>query len=425
MFRPLCSLALIGGLGVTSACVKAPADAPLRATTDVLVKAEAAIIEARVPPHATLASLLRGHELSGELVNAAVRSAASVFNPRQLRADRPYRLVLSFDGFLREFEYEIDTDRFLRIVSRDRERPQVLDAEILPFEKESNVVAIRGEIDAAHPSLIAAMGESGEHVQLAMALADVFGGEVDFNSGLQRGDRFEVLFEKSTRDGEFAGYGAIHAATFVSNGKTHRAFRWVHPGTGRAGYYDAEGRSLKRVFLVSPLKFEPRVTSRFSRSRVHPVHNTVRAHTGVDYGAPYGAAVIAVADGTIVSAAWAGAGGKQVRIRHDGGVETFYMHLSAYAPGLRAGQRVSQGQMIGRVGATGTVTGPHLHFSLRRHNQFIDPVAERRRQPPGEPIAPEHVAAFRDGRNAMLQRIETTLLAERSRPQPDAIGASQ
>ena len=134
-----------------------------------------------------------------------------MFNPRRLRADRPYRLVLSFDGFLREFEYQIDTDKFLRIISRDHERPEVLDAEVLPFEKESNVLAIRGDIDAEHSSLIAAMGETGENIQLAMALADIFGGQIDFNSDLKQGDRFELLFEKSTREGQFAGYGNILA----------------------------------------------------------------------------------------------------------------------------------------------------------------------------------------------------------------------
>src|SRR5918993_1018096 len=139
-------------VAASSASCAAPSEAPPRAVTEVVLRAEAAIIEARVPRHATLDSLLRQHQLSTELVNAAVRSARSVFNPRQLRADRPYRLVLSFDGFLREFEYEIDTERFLRIISRDRGRPEVLDAEVLPFEKDSNVVAIRGEIDGDHSS---------------------------------------------------------------------------------------------------------------------------------------------------------------------------------------------------------------------------------------------------------------------------------
>ncbi|MGH8637913.1 MAG: M23 family metallopeptidase, partial [Burkholderiales bacterium] len=234
-----------------------------------------------------------------------------------------------------------------------------------------------------------------------------------------------VLFEKSTRDGEFAGYGDILGATFVADGQTHQAFRWIHPETGKAAYYDEAGRSLKRFFLVSPLKFEPRITSHFSRRRLHPVLNRVRAHTGVDYGAPHGAAVVAVADGTIVSAGWAGGGGKQVRIRHKGGLETYYLHLSAYGPGIRAGRHVNQGEVIGRVGSTGTATGPHLHFSLRKNNVFVDPVAERRRQPPGEPIPPSHLEAFRASRDSMLQDIENSVLADAARQRPDAVKAAQ
>jgi murein DD-endopeptidase MepM/ murein hydrolase activator NlpD len=423
MLRRLSSIALIALLA--GACARPEPLARSVPSVDVVLKAEHAVIQSRVPRNATLDSLLRQHQLSADLVNAVVRSARSVFNPRQLRADRPYRLVLSFDGFLREFEYEIDADRFLRIISRDSERPDVLDAEVVPFEKQSSVVAIRGEIDADHPSLIAAMGETGENIQLAMALAEVFGGQIDFNSDLQPGDGFEVLFEKSTREGgEFAGYGAILGATFVADGRTHQAFRWVHPETNKAAYYDEHGRSLKRFFLVSPLKFEPRITSHFSRRRLHPVHKTVRAHTGVDYGAPHGAAVVAVADGVVVSAGWAGGGGNQVRIRHDGGMETYYLHLSSFAPGIRAGVRVDQGRTIGRVGATGTATGPHLHFSLRRHNSFVDPVAERRRQPPGEPIPASHLGEFRASRDSMLQQIGEVMLAEGARPRPDAVKAA-
>src|SRR5829696_6108443 len=230
-------------LAAAAACSTPPPAPPARAVRDVLLHAENAVIESRVPRHGTLDSILRQHQLSADLVNAAVRSAASVFNPRQLRADRPYRLVLSLDGFLRVFEYEIDTDRFLRIINRDTGTPEALDAEVVPFEKESNEVAIRGDVDAAHPSLIAAMGGSGETIQLAIALADIFGGEIDLNNDLKRGDHFEVLFEKSTREGQFAGYGAILGATFVANGKQHQAYRWINPETGNAAYYDEEGRS--------------------------------------------------------------------------------------------------------------------------------------------------------------------------------------
>jgi murein DD-endopeptidase MepM/ murein hydrolase activator NlpD len=399
---------------------------PVRRTgSDVFLRIEAEIFEARVPPHATLETLLRDHELPAELVQAAVESARAVFNPRHIRADQPYRLVRSVDGFLREFIYEIDTDRFLRIVNPDREEPARLAAEVLPFDKETAILAIRGRIDSDRNSLIAAIDGTGENVQLAMALAEIFGGQIDFNSELQPGDTFEVLFEKSTRDEQFAGYGAILAASFSNDGKTHQAFRWVSPKSGKAGYYDENGRSLKRFFLMSPLKFEPRITSRFSRRRFHPVHRTYRAHLGVDYGAPRGAPVVAVAAGVVVSAGWAGGGGNQVRIRHAGGFETYYLHLSRFAKGIRRGARVTQGKVIGFVGSTGTATGPHLDFRLRRNGVFVDPVRERRRQPPGEPIPADYLETFRSARDAMLRDLTATLLAEAPAVKPDAVSTAQ
>lgn len=429
MLRLATATAVFAALTFGSACTRQP-DAPpitaaLRIHADVLLPLEAEVIESRVPQHATLDSLLREHRFTPELITAAVESAAAVFDPRHLRADRPYRLVRSVDGWLREFVYEIDTDRFLRIVNPDRSRPEVLDAQVLPFEKDIDVVAIRGEIDSLRPSLIAATDATGERVELAMSLAEIFSGQVDFDSDLQSGDGFEVLFEKASRAGEFAGYGNILGARFVTGGKEYQAFRWTNPTTGKSGYYDESGRSLKRFFLMSPLKFEPRITSRFSRSRLHPVFHTRQAHLGVDYGAPYGAAVVAVAAGTVVSAGWAGGGGRQIRLRHAGGFESYYLHLSSFAAGIRPGAHVDQGQFIGRVGSTGTATGPHLDFRLRKNGAFVDPVRERRRQPPGQPIPSAHLGAFQQARDGLLQQISTTLLAETPRQKPDALRALQ
>lgn len=392
---------------------------------DVVLRPEAQVIEARVPPNATLETLLRQHRLRSDLVQSAVESARAVFNLRQIRADRPYRLVLSLDGVLREFEYQIDADRFLRIISRNDAEPTLLDAEVVSYEKETSVVAIRGTIDADHSSVIAAMDETGETVQLALTLADIFSGQIDFESDLQVGDSFEVLFEKSTRDGAFAGYGDVLGARFVADGREHRAFRWVNRETGKAAYYDENGRSLKRFMLRTPLRFQVRVTSRFSKNRLHPVYRTYRAHLGVDYGAPTGSPVVAVANGVVASAGWAGGGGNQVRLRHSAGIETYYLHLSRFAKGIHAGAHVTQGDVIGFVGATGTATGPHLDYRLRRNGVFVNPLLFHRSQPAGEPIAAAHLAAFKSARDAVLSQLSTTLLAEGPQRKPDAVKAVQ
>jgi murein DD-endopeptidase MepM/ murein hydrolase activator NlpD len=397
---------------------------PQRTATDIGLPIDVRIVEAFVPQNATLDGLLRQHNLPVELVQAAVQSARDVFDPRDLRANRRYRLVCTLDGLLREFEYQIDTDKFLRIVRGHGAQPNALRAEVIPYEKETHLTALRGTIDADRSSLIAAMDAAGENVNLAIALADLFGGQIDFQSDLQPGDKFELLFEKSTRDGQFSNYGAIIGARFTNEGREYQAYRWVNPSTGKAGFYDEEGRSLKRAMLKSPLKFEPRITSGFSRRRFHPVHRGYRPHLGVDYAAPTGAPVVAIADGVVVSAGWAGGGGNQVRLRHAGGLESYYLHLSGFAKGIRAGVRVDQGQLVGRVGATGTATGPHLDYRLRRNGVFVDPRREHARQPPGEPIPTNRLPEYRTVRDDAARQMSTLLLAQAA-PAGDAVRAKQ
>ena len=403
---------------------RSPEPPARRAGVDLVLPSELETITARVPRHATLDSLLRQHELAIDLVQAAVRSATGVFNPRDLRADRPYKITRSLSGALREFEYQIDADNFLRIFNPDHKRPGELTAAVLPIEKDTHVATVRAEIDSRTNSLVGALAAAGEEIQLALALADVFSGSIDFNSDLQPGDGFEVVFEKSTHSGEFAGYGPILGARFLNSGREHYAFRWTDPVTGKSAYYDENGRSLRRFFLKSPLRFEPRITSGFSRRRLHPVHGTYRAHLGVDYGAPHGSAVVSVAAGVVVSAARAGGGGNQVRIRHAGGYETYYLHLSRFGKGIRAGARVGQGDVIGYVGSTGTATGPHLDYRLRKNGVFVNPRIEHGKLPPGEPIAGDMLAQFRQASDAVRERMATAL-AESARARPDAVRAIQ
>jgi murein DD-endopeptidase MepM/ murein hydrolase activator NlpD len=407
---------------VLAACARSQ-PAPTQVRADVHLPRESETIEATVPRHATLDSLLRAHRLQEQLVVQAVNVARAVFDPRHLRADRRYRLVRSLDGLLREFEYQIDTDRFLRIVNPDRTRPEVLDAKVLPYDKQTEIVAIDARIDRERSSLIGAIDRAGETIALALELADIFGGQVDFNTDLQPGDSFKVLFEKSTYEGQFSNYGALLGAAITVDGRSLQAFRWTDAATGKAAYYDEQGRSLKRFLLKSPLKFEPRVTSRFSMRRFHPVDKVYRAHLGVDYGAPTGSSVVAVAAGTVVSASYAGGGGNQVRLKHAGGFETYYLHLSAYGPGIRAGAHVAQGQLIGRVGSTGSATGPHLDYRLKRNGVFVNPVSEHSRQAPGEPIPALQLATFKSSRDGVLTRLSATLLADAPRQKPDAVRA--
>jgi murein DD-endopeptidase MepM/ murein hydrolase activator NlpD len=400
-----------------------PSAPPPHQGRDVVLPRETETIDAVVPRHATLESVLKSNHLTPPFVEATLASAASVFDPRQLRADRPYRLVRFLDGALQEFEYQIDVDRFLRIVCRERGRPDSVESQVGRYEKDTATVAIRGHIDAAHASVVAAIDAAGETIQLAMALAEMFAGQIDFESDLQPGDSFDVMFEKSTRDGQFAGYGPILSARFRADGHEHQAFRWNDPVTGKAAFYDENGRSLKRFFLRSPLKFEPRITSGFSMHRLHPVYRTYRAHLGIDYAAPPGAPVVAVSSGTVVSAGWSGGGGNMVRIRHASGFESYYLHLSAFGKGIRPSAHVDQGQMIGRVGSTGTATGPHLDYRLKKNGTFVNPLAEHRKLPPGEPVPDGSLSAFNSARDALLREMSTARAASDAPLKHDAVTA--
>jgi murein DD-endopeptidase MepM/ murein hydrolase activator NlpD len=390
----------------TSACLDRPASDGPRARGDIHLPKSGEVIEAEVPRNATLASVLRAHELGDAVISGIVDAAHSAFDLRRLRASQPYRLEVSAAGAVREFVYRIDADRFLR-VSPAPAPPAApvaepgFTAEVVDYPKEVAVAAVRGTIDREHPSLVAAMDAAGEGITLAIALAEVFGGEIDFNSDLQPGDEFELVFEKRLSDGRFAGYGEILGGEFRNDGRVLRAFRFEQPGQP-AGYYDEQGRSLKRFFLRSPLRFEPRISSGFSMRRLHPVLGTWRAHPAIDYVAPTGTPVIAVASGVVTRAGWMSGGGKTVTIKHARGYETNYLHLSAI--NVRAGERVAQGAVIGKVGCTGLCTGPHLDYRVKRDGQWVNPLLEHKRLPPGEPIAEAHLAAFTASRDAALAR---------------------
>lgn len=377
-------------------------------STDIQLPADAAVIEDRVPRHATLDALLRAHQIGGDIAPLVVAAVQTAFNPRALRAGQPYRIVLTLGGLFRSFEYAIDHDRFLRVARPDTGKFPALTAEILAYPKQTVTTAINGEIDSEHPSLVAAVDHAGERVELALQLAEVFGGQVDFNSDLQPGDRFEVLVEKDSHDGAFSGYGAILAAALVNGGRRLQAFRFVERD-GRPGYFDEQGRSVRRFFLPSPLPFNPRVTSRFSRRRLHPVYGIARAHLGVDYAAAVGTPVLAVADGVVVSAGFSGASGRLIRLRHANGYQTYYLHLSSIAKGLRPGVRVSQGDVIGRVGASGVVTGPHLDYRVMKRGVFVNPLVELRNLPAGDPISAGSLKPFEALRDEALAQLANQL----------------
>jgi len=379
-------------------------------TADIALAADFTTVSARIVAGSTFATLMRAQNIAVADIQSIIRRAAAVFDLRKLRSDQPYRLDKTLDGSLKRFDYEIDGDRLLRVSREDEE----LVVNLMPIEKTRHVSVVTGRIDRQSSSLVAAMDAAGETIDLTLALADLFSGDIDFNTDLQPGDRFEVLVEKQLRErsesgpGEqeeaFAGYGPIMAAQFDNDGHRFRAVRFTPEG-GEPGYFDEHGMSMKRFFLKSPLKFDPVVTSGFSRNRLHPILNEYRAHLGVDYRAPAGAPVVAVANGTVVSAGASGGAGRMVHLRHANGFETEYLHLSSIA--VKAGAHVRQGDLIGRVGATGLATAPHLDYRVKNNGLFVNPVAAHKAMPPAEPIPDEQMSAFSTERDRVFASLAT------------------
>ena len=362
-----------------------------RLGADVMLAKDADYLTGYIPARTTMAGLFQDHLIEGPEATALVGSIGGAFEMRRLRAGQPYAIDRLLDGRVRRFEYEIDGDRRLIAARASLDGTPRFITTIDRIPKQTDVVVIQGDINRETNSLSAAIDKAGERIDLALGLADVFSGEIDFNSDLQPGDRFRLVVERQSREGKLAGYGAILAAEFVNHGRQLRAVRFAPEG-GSPGYYDDQGRSLKRFFLKSPLKFAPRVTSRFSSSRKHPILGYARAHNGVDYHADTGAPVVSVAPGVVTLAGWTSGGGRTVRVRHPNGYETEYLHLSATA--VRSGARVGQGDLVGRVGKTGLATGPHLHYGLKKNGRYVNPILEHRNMPPGDPVPTTLVNVF-------------------------------
>jgi murein DD-endopeptidase MepM/ murein hydrolase activator NlpD len=405
-------VALLITSGFAAACGRVePVAAVKAAGRDIALAAETTVVSARVASGATFASLLREQGLTQQEAAEVIARTAVVFDLKRVRAAQPYRFEWAAGGVLRRFDYEIDGDRFLRL---SREGTGEWLATVLPIPKARRVEIVRGTIDRSTASLVAAMDAAGETIDLTLALAGIFGGDIDFNTELQPGDRFELTVEKQFRDaGAFAGYGPILAAEFTNAGRRIRAVRFPGPD-GTPGYFDERGVSMRRFFLASPLKFQPVVTSVFSPSRFHPILREYRAHLGVDYRPPAGAPVVAVSDGVVVSAGANGGSGRMVHLRHANGFESEYLHLSSIA--VHAGGRVRQGELIGRVGATGLATGPHLDYRLKRNGAFVNPLTAHRAMPPADPVPAARMAEFNTVRDGAFAAFSVPAVARASNP---------
>ncbi|MFM8666978.1 MAG: peptidoglycan DD-metalloendopeptidase family protein [Betaproteobacteria bacterium] len=301
------------------------------------------------------------------------------------KADAAGRLIELVARYPAEQRNLADT-HFTRLTLKRVDGAWVTDLETA--ELQSRVQLGSGTIRS---SLFAATDEAQMPDAIASQMAEIFSGDIDFHRELKRGDAFSVVYETLMADGEPINWnqaaGRVLAAEFVNNGRVHQAV-WFKDAQ-RGSYYDFGGKSKRRAFLASPMEFS-RVTSGFAM-RFHPIHQRVMAHTGVDYGAPVGTPARTVADGTVEFAGWQGGYGNTVVVRHGADKTTLYAHLSRID--VRRGERVQQGQRIGAVGATGTATGPHLHYEFRVNGRHVDPLKAARNAAP-VPLSEQSRGAF-------------------------------
>ncbi|PPD48565.1 MAG: peptidase M23 [Methylotenera sp.] len=291
--------------------------------------------------------------------SVASEIARSIIPGRQVKSET------DTDGNLFHFEYQISANQFLTITKT---------ADGYEAHQDERILEIRPVLKSAkiNSSLFGATDAANIPDHIAIQLADIFESEINFHTDLRRGDRFNVIYEGSYDQGELIKSGEVLAAEFVNNGKVYRAVGF-RDSNNQMQYYTPEGKSIHKSFLRSPLEFS-RVSSGFSVARFHPVLQRIRAHKGVDFAAPTGTRIKASADAVVDFVGTKGGYGNVIILKHDNGISTVYGHLSRFAPELRRGSKVTQGQMIGFVGMSGVATGPHLHYEFLINGKHQDPM---------------------------------------------------
>jgi murein DD-endopeptidase MepM/ murein hydrolase activator NlpD len=341
------------------------------------------------------AGALQEFGLTAQEASDATAAAQRAFNMRQLRAGNTITVGRSVVGGLREIDYKIDADRMLHIVP---EAPGFT-AAVQEIPSSVEVQTVSGKLEN---SLFNAVEDARESPEVALRLAQIFGYDLDFYTDPRKGDTFRVVLEKKKyASGETAGYGRILAAEYDNGGKKYQALLF-HDPEGRPAYYTADGKSLQKAFLRSPLKFAAPVTSHFSKARFHPILKTYRPHLGTDYGAPVGTPVQTIGSGRVEFAGNKSGDGNMVKIAHAQGYETMYLHLSRIF--VHVGEHVDIGKTIGLVGMTGLATGPHLDFRFSQKGQFLN--FERLGLPPSEPVSKKSWAEFAEVREKWLPALE-------------------
>ena len=352
-------------------------------------------VQGKVANGQIITSLLRNLGADQKAITQAAFIPESVFDVRRMKAGNNYLAYYTQDSVpqLVYLVYQHSVTDFIVFHFEDS-------LYVEQFIKPTTLKTRTGEF-VVETSLWNAIVDADMNMELALQLSDVYAWTVDF-FGLQKGDGFKVYYDELFVDSVSIGISKIHAASYKRGDK--ELFAVFYENDEVRGYWDLDGNNLKKAFLKAPLSFS-RISSKFSYARKHPVHKIVRPHTGVDYAAPMGTPVMAIGDGVVTFKGYKGGGGHTVKIRHNSTYTSAYLHLSKYGKGVVEGARVSQGQVIGYVGSSGTSTGAHLDFRIWKNGTPIDPL--KMESPPTEPIPANARAEFDSVKTVMLQMLDS------------------
>jgi murein DD-endopeptidase MepM/ murein hydrolase activator NlpD len=352
------------------------------------------VVPGQVRSGQNLSDILMKQGISMTEIDAISKKSILTFDVRKMKINNPYYFFMSKKQPLKVeyFIYEINPVDYVVYDLSDSLR--------IYKEKKPIETLIKSASGTITSSLWNALESQALDYNIALSLSEIYAWSIDFY-GLQKGDKFRLVYEENFVYGKSIGIGRIFAAQFVHAKEDFYAFLFTQ--NNEDSYFDDKGKSLKKAFLKAPLKFS-RISSSFSAHRFHPVLKIYRPHFGIDYAAPTGTPVVSIGDGTVIAKAYqATGGGNYLKIKHNSVYTTSYMHLSGYGPGISNGVRVRQGQVIGYVGMTGLASGPHLDFRVFFNGSPIDPLKVK--APPTEPVAEKNMKDYTVHRDSMMTKL--------------------
>jgi murein DD-endopeptidase MepM/ murein hydrolase activator NlpD len=354
------------------------------------------VVKSEFKKNESLGAILFNYHISYSQIDELAKKASKIFNFKNFSFGKPYTIFCSKDSVEKAqcFVYETSPTEYVFVDFRDG-------INVYKKEKESErcIETVSGVIEG---SLFETLDKLKLSSSLAVKLADIYACTIDFYK-IKKDDNFNIVYEQIYIEGKAVDAGRILAAEFNHNNESFYAIYYDGENNGKGNYYDEKGNGMKKAFLKAPLKFS-RISSPYSLKRFHPVQKINKPHLGTDYAAPSGTPIMSVADGTILEAKYGSANGNYVKIKHNQTYTTQYLHMSKIAKGMRSGEKVKQGEVIGYVGSTGLATGPHLCYRFWKNGKQVNPLKEK--LPMSQPIDSRYRNEFNIIKDEMMLKLK-------------------